>query len=159
MHGRLRSGRATEKCESWGGNYMKAGGGRPDGTGNTWNWLKTSSGIAQRRCEDVRRRRRLPLPPSPQPYPSTFPVPLPQPTSPTPSHPPFYRHVLCHLAVRRSWAALAPRRPGRSWRTGPRERGIETSPRLHLFRALSSSNVVEHAGSLAKQIKTENPTI
>jgi hypothetical protein len=28
-----------------------------------------------------------------------------------------------------------------------------------LFRALSSSNVVEHAGSLAKQIKTENPTI
>ena len=67
-----------------------------------------------------------PPPPSP-----TYPLPLLSP-SPTPSHPPFTGIVLCHLAVRRCWAARAPLRrrcgpvraaPGR---TGPWECGIVT---------------------------------
>jgi hypothetical protein len=66
-----------------------------------------------------------PPPPSPS-------YPLPLPPSPTPSHPPFTGTVLCHLAVRRCWAARAPLRlrcglvraaPGR---TGPWECGIDT---------------------------------
>jgi len=67
-----------------------------------------------------------PPPPSP-----TYPLPLLSP-SPTPSHPPFTGIVLCHLAVRRCWAARAPRRQrcgasaGRSGRTGPWECGIDT---------------------------------
>jgi hypothetical protein len=66
-----------------------------------------------------------PPPPSP-----TYPLPLPP--SPTPSQPPFTGIVLCHLAVRRCWAARAPRRrrcgasAGRSGRTGPWECGIDT---------------------------------
>jgi hypothetical protein len=44
-----------------------------------------------------------PPPPSPS-------YPLPLPPTPTPSHPPFTGTVLCHLAVRRCWAARAPLR-------------------------------------------------
>ncbi len=62
-----------------------------------------------------------PPPPSP-----TYLLPLPP--SPTPSHPPFTGTVLCHLAVRRCWAARASAGPtaGRSGRTGPWECRIDT---------------------------------
>ena len=103
---------------------MQAGGGRPDGTVKTWRWLETSSGVAQRQCEDVLSRRLFAAAP--------FPYPLPLPPSPTLSHPPFTGTVLCYLAVRRCWAARASRRrrcgasAGRSGRTGPWECGIDT---------------------------------
>ena len=49
--------------------------------------------------------------------------------------------------------ALLPRALYLSPRSAP------ISPLATLVRGMSSSNVVEHAGSLAKQIKAENPTI
>ena len=61
----------------------------------------------------------FPFPPSPPPYPSNFPFPLPQPTSPTPSHPPVSRNVLCHPAARRFRAARAPGRRLRAAPGGP----------------------------------------
>jgi hypothetical protein len=76
-----------------------------------------------RRCSPPPPLRRRPLP-LPTPSPTPFPNPLPQP--------PFTGIVLCHLAVRRCWAARAPRRQrcgasaGRSGRTGPWECGIDT---------------------------------
>ena len=76
-----------------------------------------------RRCSPPPPLRRRPLP-LPTPSPTPFPNPLPQP--------PFTGIVLCHLAVRRCWAARAPRRrrcgasAGRSGRTGPWECGMDT---------------------------------
>ena len=70
----------------------------------------------------------FPLPPSPPPYPSIFPSPLPQPTPPPPSHPPRLqaRPVPSGRSALQGRAGPGPPAPGRSGRTGPRERGIET---------------------------------